>query len=130
MSSIVPGVKFTILNIWIAVLWFCLWPVYRGGNVSYLESFCFKISRSMASLELTKFASTKSFLRPVFSFSKYAALSAIWFSFSLLASRDLQMIGFILYFEIKQNLCNLMFFHEQTTVYPSVESGAGFYRGF
>ena len=48
------------------------------------------MSRSIASFELTKFASSRSFLRLVFSRSKNAALRAIWFSFNLLASRDLQ----------------------------------------
>merc|ERR1740137_247603 len=51
--------------------------------------FCLKISRSVASLELTNFASSRSLLSPEFSLSKYAARRAIWFSFSLLASLDL-----------------------------------------
>jgi len=56
---------------------------------SNCESFLLRMSLSVASFVLSKFEPSNSFFSTLFSFSRYAALRAIWFSFSLLASRDL-----------------------------------------
>ena len=61
----------------------------------HLEKRTFQISKkvlcptSIFCRARAAFASSTSFLRLTFSFSRKAALKAIWFSFSLLASRDL-----------------------------------------
>ena len=65
----------------------------------HLEKRTFQISKkvlcptSIFCRARAAFASSTSFLRLTFSFSRKAALKAIWFSFSLLASRDLFLMG-------------------------------------
>ena len=65
----------------------------------HLEKRTFQISKKVLCLTSifcrarAAFASSTSFLRLTFSFSRKAALKAIWFSFSLLASRDLFLMG-------------------------------------
>ena len=57
---------------------------------SYFVIFCLRISLSIASLELRNLDSSRSSLSREFSCSRNAARRAIWFSLSLLASRDLE----------------------------------------
>ena len=63
---------------------------YLVKEPSYFAIFCLRMSLSIISLELRKLDSSSSSLSLVFSCSRKAARRAIWFSFSLLASRDLE----------------------------------------